>query len=163
MDSMGVGFGIAAGCEVVAKQAGRRTILVTGDGSVGYSIAEFDTLARKNLPMIVVAMNNRSWGATRHFQEMAARSDRITNTTLDNGAYEEVAKAFGADGYYVDDAAGLETALRTALAKAKPACINVRVAVDPIPPEEQSIDGPGAVLTRLMRAPASLFCARRAL
>lgn len=141
LGSMGVGFGTAVGCQVAGRARARRTILVTGDGAVGYSISEFDTLVRKDLPVIVIVMNNRSWGATLHFQQLAVGRDRVTNTVLENGAYHEVAEAFGADGYYVEDAQALESALRTALAKPKPACINVRVALEPIPPEEKLLIG----------------------
>jgi acetolactate synthase-1/2/3 large subunit len=138
---MGVGFGTALGCQVAAQRLGKRTILVTGDGSLGFSIAEFDTLVRKQLPLIVVVMNNRSWGATLHFQQFMGGDERITNTALDNGNYHQVAAAFGADAYEVQDAAGFEAALRTALAQQRPACINVRVALDPIPPEESLLIG----------------------
>jgi acetolactate synthase-1/2/3 large subunit len=141
LGSMGVGFGVALGCEVVARRTGKRTILVTGDGSLGYSIAEFDTLARKQLPLIVVVMNNRSWGATLHFQQLTGGDDHITNTVLDNGDYHQVAGALGVDSYYVQDAAAFEAALRAALVKQRPACINVRVARDPIPPEESLLIG----------------------
>jgi acetolactate synthase-1/2/3 large subunit len=60
---------------------------------------------------------------------------------LDNGAYHDVARALGVDGYYAEDAAGLEAALRSALAKDVPACINVCVDLDPVPPEEQILMG----------------------
>lgn len=141
LGSMGVGFGTAIGSQVAGRAVGRRTLLVTGDGALGYSLAEFDTLVRKNLPVIVIVMNNRSWGATLHFQQLAVGRDRVTNTVLENGAYHEVARAFGADGYWVEDAAGLEAALRAALETPKPACINVRVALEPIPPEEKLLMG----------------------
>ena len=141
LGSMGVGFGTAIGSQVAGRTAGKRTLLVTGDGAVGYSIAEFDTLVRKGLQVIVIVMNNSSWGATLHFQQLAVGPDRVTNTILENGAYHEVARAFGADGYWVEDAAGLESALKEALARSKPACINVRVAVDPVPPEEKLLMG----------------------
>lgn len=141
LGSMGVGFGTALGAQVSDLKSGRRTILVTGDGSVGYSIAEFDTLVRKNIPLIVIIMNNQSWGATLHFQQLAVGANRITNTRLENGAYHEVAKAFGADGYHVDSAEGLDEAITQALANGRPACINVSVALDPIPPEELILIG----------------------
>jgi acetolactate synthase I/II/III large subunit len=141
LGSMGVGFGTAVGSQVAGQMLGRRTLLVTGDGAVGYNISEFDTLVRKGLPVIVIIMNNKSWGATLHFQQLAVGRDRVTNTLLENGAYHEVACAFGADGYWVEDADGLELALRSALGKQKPACINVQVAVDPVPPEEKLIMG----------------------
>lgn len=140
LGSMGVGFGVAEGCQL-AQPKGRCTILITGDGALGYSIGEFDTLVRQKLPVIVVVMNNRSWGATLHFQQMVVGEQGITNTVLDNGAYHDVAIALGADGYYVEDAGALENALRTAIAKGKPACINARIALEPFPPEEKVLIG----------------------
>jgi acetolactate synthase-1/2/3 large subunit len=135
LGSMGVGFGTAIGAQLAAPP-GSCTILVTGDGAVGYSLAEFDTLVRQDIAIIVIVMNNRSWGATLHFQQYVVGPDRITNTRLENGQYHEVAAALGADSYFVDEPSTFENALRTALAKRRPACINVRVRLDPIPPEE---------------------------
>jgi acetolactate synthase-1/2/3 large subunit len=141
LGSMGVGFGVALGAQTACSLTGQRTILVTGDGAVGYSLAEFDTAVRHRLPLVVVIMNNRSWGATLHFQELAVGPDRITHTRLDNGAYHDVARALGADGYHVTDEAGFDRALREALANERPACINVEVDVAPIPPEEMLLIG----------------------
>jgi acetolactate synthase-1/2/3 large subunit len=141
LGSMGVGFGTALGAQVADLAANRRTILVTGDGAVGFSLAEFDTLVRKQIPLIVVVMNNQSWGATLHFQQLAVGANRVTNTRLENGAYHEVARAFGADGYYVEDADQFERALTAALATDRPACINVMVRLDVIPPEELILIG----------------------
>jgi acetolactate synthase I/II/III large subunit len=139
MGSMGVGFGIALGAQTAVKK--QPVMLITGDGSVGFSIAEFDTLVRKQLPLVVVVMNNRSWGATLHFQQAVVGKDRVYNTRLENGAYHDVASAFGAQGYYVTKLAELGPAVRQAFAAGKPACINVRVALDPAPPETRLMMG----------------------
>jgi acetolactate synthase-1/2/3 large subunit len=141
LGSMGVGFGTALGAQAATRAAGKRTILVTGDGAVGYSFMEFDTAARHDLPVIVVVMNNRSWGATLHFQRLAVGPNRITNTRLDNGRYDQAATALGADGYHAETAEELERALVAALASRRPACIDCRVDLDPIPPEEMILIG----------------------
>jgi acetolactate synthase-1/2/3 large subunit len=141
LGSMGVGFGTAIGSQVAASARRRRTILVTGDGALGYGLVEFDTLARMGLPVVVVVMNNRSWGATQHFQEMAVGADRVTHTLLADSPYHEAARALGAEGYDVTDAQGFEAALRAALDRPVPACINVHVALEPIPPEERLLMG----------------------
>lgn len=140
LSSMGCGFGIAVGAQA-AVEAGKRVILVTGDGAVGYSLAEFDTAVRNNLPLIVVVMNNQSWGATLHFQQIVVGENRVTGTRLENGRYEKAAAAFGAASYFADDAESLREALRTALSRNEPACINVLVDLDPIPPEELVVMG----------------------
>lgn len=140
LSSMGCGFGIAVGAQAGVDH-GKRVILVAGDGAIGYSLAEFDTAVRNKLPLIVVVMNNRSWGATLHFQQIVVGANRVTGTRLENGRYEEAAGAFGAGSYYADDAQSLRNALATALSKDEPACINVLVDLDPIPPEELVVMG----------------------
>lgn len=140
LSSMGCGFGIAVGAQA-GVEPGKRVILVAGDGAVGYSLAEFDTAVRNGLPLIVVVMNNRSWGATLHFQQIVVGANRVTGTRLENGRYETVAGAFGAGSYYADDAASLRSAIAEALSRSEPARINVLVDLDPIPPEELVVMG----------------------
>jgi acetolactate synthase-1/2/3 large subunit len=137
---MGVGFGTAI-VEQKTLSPGERAILVTGDGAVGYALADFDTLVRHHVPLIVVIMNNQSWGATQHFQKLLLGENRISGTMLQNGRYHEAAASFGVDAYYAENAAEFEAALTAALAKQVPACINVRVALAPIPPEEMLLLG----------------------
>jgi acetolactate synthase-1/2/3 large subunit len=141
LGSMGVGLGTSLGAQVAAQRDARRTILVTGDGAVGFSLAEFDTMVRHKLPVIVIVMNNQSWGATLHFQKLAVGPDRVTNTRLQSVAYNEVAKVMGADSYFASNAMELDRALASALANMRPACINALVQLDPIPPEELILIG----------------------
>lgn len=140
LSSMGCGFGLAVGAQA-GVDPGKRVILVTGDGALGYSLGEFDTIVRNALPVIVVVMNNRSWGATLHFQQIVVGANRVTGTRLENGRYEVAAAAFGAGSYYADDAESLDQALAEALSRNEPACINVLVDLDPIPPEELVVMG----------------------
>ncbi|MCM2438739.1 thiamine pyrophosphate-binding protein [Agrobacterium vitis] len=141
LGAMGVGFGTALGAQKAAGDEGRRAILITGDGAVGYALGEFDTALRNDLPLIVVVMNNYSWGATQHFQKLAVGPNRVTKTMLPNGRYHEVAEAMNCSGYLATDESSLRDALTQALAGNRPACINVQVDLDPIPPEERIIMG----------------------
>ncbi|MEO8722083.1 MAG: thiamine pyrophosphate-binding protein [Sphingobium sp.] len=141
LGSMGIGMGTALGAQAAVKPDGRRTVLVTGDGSVGFGIAEFDAMVRHKLPVIVIVMNNQSWGATQHFQKLAVGANRITKTMLPNGRYDQAAAAFGVTPYFVDDEASLERALKSALESDGPVCINVMIDLNPIPPEELLLIG----------------------
>ena len=136
---MGVGLGLAVGAKAAVGR--QPVVLVTGDGAVGFSIAEFDTMVRKDLPVVVIVLNNRSWAATLHFQRAIVGADRVHHTTLDNGAYHEAAAAFGATGILVTELAQLGPALRRAFAAERAACIDVRVALDPAPPETRLMMG----------------------
>jgi len=139
LGSMGVGMGIAVGAQAAAR--GTTVILVTGDGSLGYSLGEFDTMVRAGLPVVVVVLNNRAWGATLHAQELTLGSSRIVSNRLENGDYSAVAKGLGAAGFSVTRIGDLAPAIREALACHRPACIDVQVSLDPVPPEERVIMG----------------------
>jgi acetolactate synthase I/II/III large subunit len=139
LGSMGVGLGTAIG----AKSANPNVpvILVTGDGSVGYSLAEFDTMVRADLPVIVLVMNNRAWGATLHAQEIVHGPERVVNNRLENGSYAAVAEALGADGQTIIRVDDIGPAIAAALASGRPTCLDIQVELDPIPPEERVLMG----------------------
>ncbi|MGW0948031.1 thiamine pyrophosphate-binding protein [Streptomyces sp. NPDC002623] len=139
LSSMGSTFGVAIGAQYAIPD--KATILVTGDGAVGYSLAEFDTLVRAGLPVVVIVLNNQAWGATLHTQQFIFGEDRVTNNRLENGSYSGVARALGADGVDVTELDQLRPAIEAALAARRPTCIDVRVSLAPIPPEERVLNG----------------------
>ncbi len=137
--SMGIGMGIAVGAQAACPD--KRVILITGDGSVGYALGEFDTMVRHRLPVVVVVMNNRSWGATLHFQQMVAGADRVTKTRLENGAYHEVAMALGGRGVCISWPEEIGPAIEAAFASGIATCIDISIGLDAVPPEESILMG----------------------
>jgi acetolactate synthase-1/2/3 large subunit len=133
LGAVGFGLGLALGAQVA--QPKRPVLCLAGDGAIGFTIAEFDTMTRHGLPIVVVILNNRSWAASQHFQEMVSGRDHVIGTTLGGAKYHDVATAFGARGVHVTDIQQLGPAIREAFASGKPACINVEVDVAPFPPE----------------------------
>jgi len=57
--TLGVGMGFALGAKLAMPD--KEIWLVWGDGSVGYSVAEFDTALRHNLPVIALVGNDAAW------------------------------------------------------------------------------------------------------
>jgi acetolactate synthase-1/2/3 large subunit len=133
LGAVGHGLGLSLGVQVA--NPGRPVLCLAGDGAVGFTIAEFDTMVRLGLPIVVVVMNNRSWGASQHFQEMVSGKDKLIGTQLANTRYHDVAAAFGCHARLVTEAAALGPAVKVAFASGKPACLNVIVDVNPPPPE----------------------------
>ncbi len=130
-----VGFGMGLSLGVQAADRKRPVLCLVGDGAVGFTIAEFDTMARHGLPIVVVIMNNRSWAASQHFQELAAGPNRVTGTRLSDARYHDVATGFGCHGVHVREIAALGPAIREAFARGEPTCINVEIDLAPFPPE----------------------------
>jgi acetolactate synthase-1/2/3 large subunit len=133
LGSVGFGLGLSIGAQ--AAHPDRRVLLLAGDGAIGFTIAEFDTLVRHNLPVVALIMNNRSWAASQHFQEMVSGKDRVTATRLGGARYDLVAAGFGCHGRHVTKIDELAPALKEAFASGKPACVNVEIDPEPLPPE----------------------------
>ncbi len=131
LGAVGFGLGLAIGAQTAHRK--RPVLCLAGDGAIGFTIAEFDTLARHRLPVVVVVMNNRSWAASQHFQEMIGNP--VTGTRLSDARYDQVAAALGCEGRRIVDAGELAPALRQAFASGKPTCLNVEIDVAPLPPE----------------------------
>jgi acetolactate synthase-1/2/3 large subunit len=133
LGAVGFGLGLAMGAQVANPK--RQVLCLVGDGAIGFTIAEFDTMVRHQLPIVAVVMNNHSWAASQHFQEIVSGKNRLTATELRDAKYHEVAAAFGAHGQRVTEIKDLGAAIKAAFASGKPACINVSIDVTPIPPE----------------------------
>jgi thiamine pyrophosphate-dependent acetolactate synthase large subunit-like protein len=133
LGAVGFGLGLAMGAQVAHPK--RPVLCLVGDGAIGFTIAEFDTMVRRNLPIVAVVMNNHSWAASQHFQEIVSGKNRVSATELRDANYHEVAAAFGAHGQRVTDIKDLGPAIKAAFASGKPACINVAIDLAPLPPE----------------------------
>jgi len=124
--TLGVGAGFAAGARLCRPDA--EVWLLYGDGSAGYSLAEFDTLVRHRLPVIAVVGNDAGWSQIARDQVKYLKDD--VATALAPTAYEQVVEGFGAKGLRVARAEeivpALEEARRTA-AGGRPVLINVLI------------------------------------
>jgi acetolactate synthase I/II/III large subunit len=131
LGTVGMGLGLAIGAQAAHPQ--RPVLCLAGDGAIGFTIAEFDTLARHRLPIVVAVMNNRSWAASQHFQEMVGNP--VRGTRLSGAKYHDVAVAFGCEGRLITDLEELGPAVRQAFASGRPTCLNIEIDVTPMPPE----------------------------
>ncbi len=121
--SMGEGIPLAIGAQVANPSS--RVLCFTGDGSVGFNFAEFDTLARHRLPVVVVVNNDQMWGMSAHGQDLMYGEGRRMVSELGKTRYDLAAQAFGCHAEYVEDVKDLPAALRRALDSGLPACVNV--------------------------------------
>src|SRR6185295_1290405 len=140
LGAVGFGLGLALGAQVA--QPKRRVLCLAGDGAIGFTIAEFDTYVRHGLPIVVLIMNNRSWAASQHFQEIVSGKEHVLGTRLGAARYHDVARAFGAQGVHVEQVGELAPAIENAFASGQPTCINVEIDLAPIPPEIELLMAP---------------------
>jgi len=112
---------------IAAQQAhpDKRVICVVGDGAVGFNFAEFDTMVRHQLPVIVVVNNDQQWGMSAHGQDLIYGHGHRVATDLGVTRYDLAAAGFGCHAEHVVEPGDLLPALQRALATGKPACVNV--------------------------------------
>jgi thiamine pyrophosphate-dependent acetolactate synthase large subunit-like protein len=124
--TLGVGAGFAMGAKVARPES--EVWILYGDGSVGFTINEFDTYVRHKLPVIAVVGNDAGWTQIARDQVVLLEDD--IGTVLARTDYHKVAEGFGAKGILVERQADLPAALREAKAAAKagtPVLVNVHL------------------------------------
>jgi acetolactate synthase-1/2/3 large subunit len=103
----------------------RPVLLITGDGSLGFYIAELDTLVRYNLPVITIVGNDAGWGVERELQSETCGS--TVACELRSTRYDLVMKGFGGDGENVETLEEVVPALGRAFSSRRAYLLNVNI------------------------------------
>ena len=122
--TLGCGAGFAMGIKAVKPNS--TVIILFGDGALGWSLSEFDTLARHKLNVIAIVGNNASWEQIYRVQ-MPEFTDSIA-TKLNYTRYDKIVEPFGCKGICVTDVNELRPALDLAMVYSKegyPVLMNV--------------------------------------
>ena len=125
--TLGVGGGFALGAALA--RPGSEVWIVYGDGSVAFSLSEFDTFARHGVAAIALVGNDASWAQIARDQ-VPALGDAV-GTTLAATDYERAAEGLGGRGLRIERAEEIRPALERAreLSRAGyPVLINARIA-----------------------------------
>jgi thiamine pyrophosphate-dependent acetolactate synthase large subunit-like protein len=122
---MGIGLGLAMGARLANPD--RPVVCVTGDGSLGFTLAELDTMVRNDIPVVIVVMNNHSFFRLDAFARLADGTMPTIGTDLGAVRYADVAVAFGGFGRTVEREEELAPAIVDALASGIPAVVDVLV------------------------------------
>ena len=102
---------------------GRKVLCITGDGSLGFYLAEMDSLVRHKLPVVLIVGNDGGWGLERELQG----GDSTVACELAQSRYDLVMKAFGGDGETIERLQDVGVALGRAFASKVPYCLNVKI------------------------------------
>ena len=96
--TLGVGGGFALGAKVARPES--EVWILYGDGSVAYSLMEFDTFVRHGIPVIALVGNDASWAQIARDQ-IAVLGDDV-GTVLASTDYHFAAEALGGKGLSID-------------------------------------------------------------
>ena len=122
---LGVCFPIGLAAQIARPDS--RAVVISGDGSLGFYLAEMDTAVRFNLPVIIIVGNDGGWGIERELQRGVFGGDKTVACELRRTRYDLVMKAFGGDGEFVERPEQIRPALDRALRSDKPFLINVDI------------------------------------
>ena len=117
------GLGYALPAAIGVATAGHRTVVLTGDGALGYAVGELATVAELGLPVTVVVLNNRSLGWIRWYRRITFGRGWEDDDFADV-AFSEIARGFGLHAARVSEPGRLAGALHEALA-GPPALLDV--------------------------------------
>jgi len=104
---------------------GKPVALITGDGSLGFYIAEMDTAVRHGLPIVMIVGNDGGWGLERELQDASYGS--TVACELRRTQYDQVMKGFGGCGETIDTLDQVGPAVERAFRSGMPYCLNVNV------------------------------------
>ncbi|HET7483642.1 MAG TPA: acetolactate synthase [Actinomycetota bacterium] len=119
---LGVGPGYAMAARLAHPD--RQVVLLYGDGAVGFSAGELESLVRHKLPVVAIVGNNGIWGLEKH--PMRGLYGYDVAADLQPGLrYDRMMESFGGRGEFVTDPDELAPALKRALDSGEPTLVNV--------------------------------------
>lgn len=136
---MGEGMPLAVGAQVAHPD--RRVVCFAGDGAIGFNFAEFDTMARHGLPIVVVVNNDQQWSMSAHGQDLLYGPGNRIVSDLAATRYDLAAAGFGAHPEFVTRFDEIGPAIERALASGRPACVNVQTRPTQVAPVTRRMIG----------------------
>lgn len=121
---LGTGLGFAIGAKLAAKA--RPVYLITGDGALGFSLGELETVRRLNLPIVVIICNDRAFGMIKAGQK-ALYGERYVGVDLYDIRWDLIARAMDCYGERINDPKEIRPALQRAIDSGLPAVLDILV------------------------------------
>ncbi|WP_329126369.1 thiamine pyrophosphate-binding protein [Streptomyces sp. NBC_01465] len=133
-----MGFGPAAAIGVQIAQPERVVVALVGDGGMSAQLPALPMAVEQGLPVVFVVMNNRAHGTIADLQTSSfGRSYGCEFTDPEGRPYSPdfaaLAQSCGAEGHTVTTPADLPKALAEAIARRRPAVIDVPMVNEPVP------------------------------
>jgi len=119
-----LGYSLSA---AVGAQIGRpnsKVVAVMGDGSFGFTVGEFETVTRLNLPITFVVFSNSVFGWIKAGQKTGF-NERYYSVDFNRTDHAAVAQAFGVKSWRVEDPSDLGRVLNLAVEHDGPTLVDV--------------------------------------
>jgi len=128
-----MGYGVPAAVAMQRLFPDRCVVAIAGDGDFLMNGQEFATAVQYDLPILVIVLDNGSYGSIRMSQEQAYPG-RVSATDLRNPDFAAYARAFGGFGATVETTKDFAAAFLEARASGRPSILHVKYDVDSLTP-----------------------------
>jgi acetolactate synthase-1/2/3 large subunit len=122
-----IGSSLPNGLALQLAHPGRPVAVITGDGALGFYLAEMDSAVRHKLPIVLIVGNDAGWGLERELQSFATGGGATVACELRPARYDLVMQAFGGGGETIERPSEVGDAVARAFASGVAYCLNVRV------------------------------------
>ncbi|MGF7086676.1 pyruvate dehydrogenase (quinone)/pyruvate oxidase [Kroppenstedtia sanguinis] len=119
-----LGFGLPAAMAAKLAEPERQVVVLAGDGGFGTTWADLITAVAYKLPISIILINNGVYAMERN--RMIKGGLKTLGGEVNSPDFVQMAEAFGAEGYRVEQTKELEPALRAALASREVSLVDVR-------------------------------------
>jgi len=120
-----VGWGVPGAMAARLTFPDRPVLLLSGDGAIGFGIAEFASASRQDVPFVAVVADDQAWGIVASGQ----RKFRGCTVASELGAvdYAQVAEGFGAQGIRVERPEEIARAVGDGFESGQPTLIHIPI------------------------------------
>jgi acetolactate synthase I/II/III large subunit len=133
---LGTGPGYVLGAHLARPDA--QIVALLGDGALGFSLGDLDTLVRHSVPATIIVGNNSCWGLEKHPMQAIYGYHAVAELGHET-RYDLVMEALGGHGELVREPSEVGPAIDRAMATGGPALVNVVTDADNVYPRVSSL------------------------
>jgi len=108
-----VGWGLPGAIAIKLAKPDKPVLLLSGDGSAGFTVTEIETALRFNAPYVAVVAHDGAWGIVTDGQ----KDDRRVASEFGTIRFDRVAEALGARGVFIENPDELYPAIERGLSE----------------------------------------------
>ena len=124
-----VGWGLPGAIGARLAYPRNPVLLLSGDGAIGFTLAELETSVKHSAPFVIVLADDRAWGIVVSAQSHEHGAEGVLASRMAEVRYDQVAEAFGAIGVRVERPEDLGPAIAKGLQANRTTLIHVPIAV----------------------------------
>ncbi|MHB1006568.1 MAG: thiamine pyrophosphate-binding protein [Chloroflexota bacterium] len=122
-----VGWGLGGAIGAKLEYPDKPVVLLSGDGSFGFTIAELETAVRHRTPIIAIVADDQWWGIVASGQRRQYGEEGVLGCKLGPARYDVIAEGFGCLGLRAERPESILPAVRQAIASGCPTVIHVPI------------------------------------